>query len=317
MPQSTTPPPGRVARADDEVGACRRRSVRRGSGSAAGSWLKSASIWTTIVGAALERDARTRRGRRARGPAWLADAGRGSRGSAAARSSASWPVPSGEPSSTTSRVAAGQGREDRRGDRADVLGLVVGRQDDPDAGAERRRARRDRRARPGVGSVMAGKCRGRSGSMGLDRHGPREAGRAEPARGASTTTGRCPGLTYVPGGRLAAPGPAIRAGLDGAVGPDRPHERAALVDRPPSTVAARRKVSVSRLGLAGRADRTTIGPAQRPRSCRSTRIGRARRRQVAGPVATLDPERVAAVGDDRAGAGRGPFQVDLPARRRR
>ena len=63
----------------------------------------------------------------------MADADRGGRRRPARRRSS--PVPSGEPSSTTSSVAPGRLVEDRRRDRPDVLGLVVRRQDDPGAGA--------------------------------------------------------------------------------------------------------------------------------------------------------------------------------------
>ena len=147
-----------VARADDEVGRVRRRSGRSGRAGRAGSWLKSASIWTTVVAppASATREAVEVGAAEALLEGAMADpdprVGGGQR--------------VGQPSGAVGRAVVDdeqrrgrQRREDGGRDRPDVLGLVVGRQDDPDARARPRASATA--AAVGDGSVIDAKSRRR------------------------------------------------------------------------------------------------------------------------------------------------------------
>ena len=116
----------------------RRSAAASRRGRSAGSWEKSASIWATSSAPAGERDARSRRRRPGRGPPCAARC-RTSTSSCSARE------PVGDLAGAVGRGVvddqhAPLGRQllaDARDDRLEVVGLVVGRQDEPDGRGRR------------------------------------------------------------------------------------------------------------------------------------------------------------------------------------
>ena len=120
-------------------------------------------------------------------------------------------MPSGELSSTTSSVAPGSAIEDGRGDGREVLGLVVGRQDHPRAGAEGRGRVVARRPRIGARWSVRAECTGAAGrrSRGHPDADRGHVGRARPLSVAE--------IRMLPRPARTRPRPGTRRGT--AVGP--------------------------------------------------------------------------------------------------
>ncbi len=160
---------------------------------------------------------------------------------------------------------------------------------------------------------MAGKCRG---GVRVSGPGPSRSCEKRVAPILLVAVDRDlvgPGLDVGAGRGLAGPRPAVRAGLDGAVRPDRADERRCPGRWRQSTVAERRKRDRRPGWSAWPADRTSDRSSARPRSSGRRRTVRSTTVRLPARSTTVDAERVAARRDDDArppfGPSRTVFQV--------
>ena len=178
---------------------------------------------------------------------------------------------------------AGDRCEDRLGDRPDVVGLVVGRQDDP---------------RPGPRGVLVGHGRQCSGALGGQWAWTTtvRAYHVVPTQlRAQTTTLYVPRRNVRASRRPPIPVPGMDPAPNEPIGPDRPNERGATVD-PDRHDRRATQVDADLAALAGARVERTVRPAHRAdRPIDEDRVVRDGR--VAGTIAGFDLVRVAAVLD--------------------